>query len=162
MADVIARNPLGKIPALECDDGPTLYDSRVICMFLDDLAGAGLYPNGPRRWDSLTIEATADGILDAAVLMAYEGRIRPEDKRFAPWVDGQWAKIERALDVLEQRWLSHLNGAMDIGHIAVGCSLGYLDLRFSERPWRAARPHLAAWEASFLSRPSMQSTIPPR
>jgi glutathione S-transferase len=159
--DVVARNPLGKIPALERPDAPTLYDSRVICQFLDDLAGGGLYPTGSRRWDTLTVEATADGIMDAAILMVYETRLRPEDKWFAPWVDGQWAKIDRALDGLEQRWTSHLNGRMDMGHIAVGCALGYLDLRHSARQWRNGRPHLAAWEASFLTRPSMQATIPP-
>lgn len=157
-AGVVARNPLGKIPALERPDGPTLYDSRVICQFLDDLAGAGLYPAGPRRWDTLTIEATADGILDAALLMVYETRIRPEAMRHAAWVEGQWSKIDRALDALEQRWISHLNGPMDMGHIAVGCALGYLDLRHAPRQWRVGRPHLAAWEASFASRPSMQAT----
>ena len=157
---VIARNPLGKTPALERDEAPTLYDSRVICQFLDDMVGSGFYPSGPRRWDTLTIEATADGILDAALLMVYETRIRPEDKRFDPWVEGQWSKIDRALDVLETRWISHLNGRMDMGHIAVGCALGYLDLRHGARQWRAARPHLAAWEAGFAARPSMQSTAP--
>ncbi len=160
-ADVIARNPLGKIPALECDDGPTLYDSRVICQFLDDLSGKGFYPTGPRRWDVLTIEATADGILDAALLMVYETRVRPEDKRFDPWVEGQWGKIDRALDVLDQRWISHLNGPMDMAHIAVGCALGYLDLRHGVRQWRAGRPHLAAWEAAFAARPAMQASVPP-
>lgn len=160
-ANVVARNPLGKIPALERPDGPTLYDSRVICQFLNDHAGAAFYPVGARRWDTLTIEATADGILDAALLIVYEARIRPEDKRFDPWVEGQWAKIDRALDVLEQRWISHLNGPIDMAHIAVGCALGYLDLRHAARQWRTDRPHLAAWEASFASRPSMQATIPP-
>lgn len=160
-ADVVARNPLGKIPALERADGPTLYDSRVICQFLDDYAGAGFYPQGPRRWDTLTIEATADGILDAALLMVYENRIRPEDMRFAPWTEGQWAKIDRALDALDQRWISHLNGPVDMGHIAVGCALGYLDLRHGARLWRANHPHLAAWEAGFATRPAMQATVPP-
>lgn len=158
---VVTRNPLGKIPALERDDAPTLYDSRVICQYLDDMAGAGLYPTGPRRWDTLTIEATADGILDAALLMVYETRIRPEGQRSEPWVEGQWSKIDRALDVLETRWISHLNGRMDMAHIAVGCALGYLDLRHSARQWRANRPHLATWEAIFAARPSMQSTVPP-
>jgi glutathione S-transferase len=158
---LVARNPLGKIPALERPDGPTLYDSRVICQFLDDRAGGGFYPRGPRRWDTLTIEATADGILDAALLMVYETRIRPEAMRSEQWVAGQWSKIDRALDALEQRWISHLTGPMDMGHIAVGCALGYLDLRHAARQWRARVPHLAAWEASFATRPSMQATILP-
>ena len=153
-------NPLGKVPALERPDGPALYDSRVICQYLDAEAGAGLYPNGARRWDTLTVEATGDGILDAALLMVYEWRIRPEDMRYAPWVEGQWAKVDRALDVLETRWMAHLDGPLDMGQIAVACALGYLDFRHDARGWRTGRPHLAAWEARFAARPSMQATVP--
>ena len=155
----LAQNPLGKIPALERDDGPAIYDSRVICRFLDDRARANLYPS-PRQWEVLTLEATADGIMDAAVLMVYESRVRPEENRFAPWVDGQWAKIGRALDALEQRWLSHLNGPLDIGQIAVGVALEYLDFRHADRGWRSGRPGLAAWAAVFAERPSMVATRP--
>ena len=157
----LAQNPLGKIPALERDDGPALYDSRVICRFLDARAGAGLYPAGSRQWDSLTLEATADGILDAAILMVYEWRVRPEALRMPEWVEGQWAKISRALDAMETRWISHLHGPLDIGQIAVGCALGYLDFRHADRDWRQGRPALAAWDAAFAARPSMQSTRPP-
>ncbi|MEY4984550.1 MAG: hypothetical protein RIR62_2816 [Pseudomonadota bacterium] len=164
----LEANPLGKVPALERDDGPALYDSRVICRYLDDLAGAGLYPAGPRLWDTLTLEATADGILDAALLMVYESRIRPEDLRYAPWVEGQWSKVDRALDAVETRWLPHLQGAPDaadgslpdMGRIALACALGYLDFRHGARGWRTGRPHLAAWEAAFAARPSMQATRP--
>ncbi|MCU0814919.1 MAG: glutathione S-transferase [Cypionkella sp.] len=159
-AGVIERNPLGKIPALCREDGPTLYDSRVICQFLDSQAGGRFYPAGARRWDTLTVEATADGILDAAILMVYETRIRPEDKRYAPWVEGQWAKVDRALDVLENRWIDHLNGPMDMGQIATACALGYLDFRHASREWRKGRPKLAAWYDTFARRPSMQATIP--
>lgn len=160
-AAVIEKNPLGKIPALAREDGPTLYDSRVICQFLDSLSGNRFYPAGPRRWDTLTVEATADGILEAAVLMRYEAVIRPEEKRFVPWVEGQWGKIDRALDVLETRWIDHLNGPLDMGQIATGCALGYLDFRFASREWRKGRPRLAAWEQAFAARPSMESTRPP-
>jgi len=155
----LAQNPLGKIPALERDDGPALYDSRVICRFLDDRAAANLYP-APHLWDVLTLEATADGIMDAAVLMVYESRVRPEENRFAPWVDGQWTKIDRALDALDQRWLSHLQGPLDMGQIAVGVALGYLDFRHGNRDWRSGRPGLAAWEAVFAARASMVATLP--
>jgi glutathione S-transferase len=93
----VAQNPLGKIPALELDDGPALYDSRVICRFLDDRAGGKLYPPAPRLWQTLTLEATADGMLDAAILMVYEARTRPEDKRFDGWVDAQWSKVGRLM-----------------------------------------------------------------
>lgn len=157
----LALNPLGKIPALEREDGPALYDSRVICRFLADRAGGRLYPAGIRLWDTLTLEATADGILDAAILMVYEWRVRPEDRRMPEWVEGQWAKVSRALDTIETRWMSHLNGPLDMGQIAVGCALGYLDFRHADRGWREGRPALAAWDAIFASRPSMESTRPP-
>ena len=163
-AGVIERNPLGKIPALCREDGPTLYDSRVICQFLDARAkagaGAGLYPTDGRRWDTLVVEATGDGILDAALLMVYEGRLRPEEMRFAPWVEGQWAKVDRSLDALEQRWMAHLEGPLDAGQIAVACALGYLDFRHDARGWRMGRPALAEWYARFAARPSMMATMP--
>ena len=152
-------NPLGKIPALARDDGPALHDSRVICRFLNDRANASLYP-ATRLWEVLTLEATGDGICDAAVLMVYEGRSRPEEMRHAPWVEGQWAKIERALDALEDRWLSLLEGPLNIGQIAVACALGYLDFRLPDREWRGSHPALANWFATFSERPSMQETRP--
>ena len=155
----LALNPLGKIPALERGDGPALYASRVICRYLDTLAGGRLYPEGPRLWDSLTLEATGDGIIDAGILMVYETRVRPEEARFAPWVEGQWAKIDRALDALETRWISHLSGPLDMGQIAIGCALGYVDFRHSARDWRNRRPLLAAWEAGFAARPAMLATV---
>lgn len=153
-------NPLGKVPALERPDGPALYDSRVICRYLDARGGAGLYPEGARLWDTLTVEATGDGILDAALLMVYEGRIRPEELRYAPWVEGQWAKVDRALDTLETRWMAHLEGPLDAGQIAVGCALGYLDFRHDARDWRNGRPRLAGWFAGFDARASMRATVP--
>lgn len=156
----VAQNPLGKIPALERDDGPAIYDSRVICRYLDDRAGGRLYPAGPRLWDSLTLEATGDGIVDAAILMVYEWRIRPEEHRMPEWVEGQWAKVARALDALEGRWISHLNGPLDMGQVSVGCALGYLDFRHGARNWRETRPLLAAWEARFAARDSAKATVP--
>jgi glutathione S-transferase len=158
----VAQNPLGKIPTLERADGPAIYDSRVIARYLDDHLGCGLYPAAPRLWDTLTLEATADGILDAAILMVYESRIRPEDKRFEPWLEGQWAKVSRALDALESRWMSHLHGPLDMGQIAVACALGYVDFRHSARNWREGRASLAAWEAGFSARDSMTATVPPQ
>ena len=153
-------NPLGKVPALEREDGPALFDSRVICRYLDDRAKAGLYPTGAALWDTLVLEAAADGILDAALLMVYEWRLRPEELRFAPWVEGQWAKIDRALTMIESRLLPQVQGPLDMGQIALACALGYLDFRHADRDWRAGRPHLAAWEAEFAARPSMQATRP--
>lgn len=156
----LSQNPLGKIPALERGDGPALYDSRVICRYLDDRAGAGLYPPAPRLWETLTLEATADGMIEAAILMLYEGRLRPEEKRFDGWVEGQWAKIARALDTLEGRWMSHLNGPLDMGQIAIGVALSYLDFRFDARGWRQGRPGLARWHDTFAARESMTATVP--
>jgi glutathione S-transferase len=154
-----AKNPLGKIPTLVRADGPAIYDSRVICRFLDAKAGANLYPERS-LWETLTLEATADGIMDAAVLMVYETRVRPEEMRSADWVEAQWGKVARALDAIEGRWISHLRGPLDMAQIAVGCALGYLDFRHDARNWRAGRPSLAAWYDGFSSRPSMEATVP--
>ncbi len=150
----VGLNPLGKVPAL-VDGDRVLYDSRVICRYLDEKAGAGLY--GPDTWAILTQEALADGILEAALLMVYEGRLRPEELRHAPWVEGQWAKIARALDALEA---APPSGPLTGGQIALGCALGYLDFRHEARDWRQGRPCLTEWEAGLASRPSMVSTVP--
>ena len=158
-SETLNVNPLGKVPALLRDDGPALYDSRVICRFFDDMAGGKFYP-ASRLYEVLTLEATADGILDAALLMVYEGRLRPEEKRFEDWVEGQWAKIDRTLDALNDRWMSHLHGPLDMGQIAVGCALGYLDLRHDARNWRKDRDPLAAWFEVFAKRDSMIATVP--
>lgn len=155
----VAHNPLGKIPTLLRPDGPALYDSNVICRYLDARYKTALYPEH-RLWETLTLEATADGIMEAAVLMVYENRSRPEAERSEAWVEAQWTKVNRALDVIESRWMSHLHGKMDMGHIAVGCALGYLDFRHPNRDWRGPRAALAAWYQTFSERPSMQSTVP--
>jgi len=128
-----AANPLGKIPALIRDGAPTLYDSRVITRFLNDRAGADLYPQA-RLWEVLTLEATGDEMMSVAVAMTYEPRFRAEPGLvWQDWLDAQWVKIDRTLDALETRWMSHLHGPLDIGQISVGCALGYLDLRHGPR-----------------------------
>lgn len=157
----IDHNPLGKIPALETDDGTAIYDSRVITRYLDDTLKAGLYPPAPRLWESLTLEAAADGMTEAAVLIRYEFHVRPEGSRSHEWAEGQWHKIDRALTAVESRWMDHLAGPLDMGQIALACGLGYLDFRHSDRNWRQDRPLLAAWEKAFAARPSMQATRPP-
>ena len=156
----VAQNPLGKLPVLIRPDGGALYDSRVICRYLDQVSGAGLYPGGDALWDVLVLEALADGILDAALLIVYETRIRPEPLQFAPWVEGQWAKVARALDAVEADWLPDLQGGPTMGQIALGCALGYLDFRMSARGWRSGHPGLAAWFDGFAQRPSMLATAP--
>lgn len=157
------RNPIGKIPVLETPDG-VLYDSRVICRYVDHLAGGPAYPAPPALWDVLVIEATAHGMAEAAVLIVYEGRVRPPEMQSAAWIAAQWARVERAADVLERDRMPHLEraaaGCPDMGQIAVAVALEYCDFRLPARDWRAGRPRLAAWVAAFAARPSMQQTRP--
>ncbi|MBL4812992.1 MAG: glutathione S-transferase [Rhodobacteraceae bacterium] len=157
--DVAAANPIGKIPALLRQDGPAIYDSRVIARYLDDLWQTEFYPKS-RLWELLTLEATADAICDSAVSMAYEVKFRSPEMQMPDWLEAQWAKIARALDVIEARWMSHLAGPLDAAQIAVGCALEYLDLRHEGRDWRASRPVLAAWQAAFAQRSAMLATVP--
>lgn len=157
----VQKNPLGKIPALERPDGVALYDSRVICAFLDDRAGGKLLPSGARRWETLTLEATGDGIMDAALLITYEARFRPIELQMEQWTDAQWAKVTRACSALNTRWMSHLAGPLDMGQISVACALGYLDLRHDARGWRQGHDALAAWFETFSERASMQASKPP-
>jgi glutathione S-transferase len=158
--EVGARNPLAKVPSLVLEDGTTLFDSSVICGWLDAQAPSPrLIPEGDARWRVLTLEALGDGLLDAALLHRYEHLLRPEDKRFQPWIDGQWGKIQASLDALEQQ-APTFGDRVDLGTIAVACALGYLDFRFAGHPWRPGRPALAAWYERFAARPSMTGTKP--
>ena len=157
----VGANPLGKVPVLTRPDGGALYDSRVICRYLDALAGDQFYPTGPRQWDCLTLEATADGILDAALLMVYESRLRPTEMQMSDLVDGQWSKIARSVALLEERWMAYLAGPLCMGQIALACALGYLDFRHSARGWQDLAPQLAAWHAKMAARQSMIATAPP-
>jgi glutathione S-transferase len=161
-ADVNADNPLGKVPCLVTDDGMALYDSRVIVAYLDSLHDGRtmIPPAGPERWTALRREALADGILDAAIVNRYEITLRPEEKRWADWSDGQMAKVRRALDALEAE-APDFGERVDLGTLAVACALGYLDLRYADLDWAAGRPALAAWHGRFAERPSMAETRPP-
>ena len=167
-----AQNPLGKVPALVLDDGTVLYDSPVICEYLDSLHGGEplIPPSGAARWTAKRREALADGILDAAVLRMIETRRRPEELRWPAWDELQGAKMRRGLDALEAEAAAGgleggleggLDGGLDLGTIAIGCMLGYLDLRFAAEDWRPGHPALAAWYEAFTERPSMQATRPP-
>lgn len=157
-----AGNPVGKIPSLMLDDGSALYDSPVICEYLDSLDhdGPRMFPGGEARWVALRRQALADGIMDAAVLCRYEAALRPEPLRWDEWASNQQAKIFRALDALEAD-ADGIAGTIDVGTIAIGCALGYLDFRFADNDWRRGRPKLAAWYEGFAQRPSMQQTRPP-
>ncbi len=159
---LVSANPLGKLPALATDDGDLLFDSAVIVEYLDALAGGGrLIPAaGTQRWRVKCTEALADGLADAAVLTRYEQALRPAERRWSEWEAGQMAKVSQALDALEgQSWL--FGDAVDAGKIAIGCALGYLDLRFGDLGWRTRCETLARWYAGFAARPSMAATRPP-
>lgn len=157
------QNPLGKIPVLVLEDGTALYDSRVIVEYLDHLAGGDrLLPAEPAaRFETLRLQALADGLMDAALLQVYEVRFRPEDKRNADWVANQAGKVDRALAGLEAAPPTPPAGAKladTVGTIAVACALGYLDLRF-QGTWRAGHPRLVAWLDAFGQRhPAFEAT----
>lgn len=145
-----AHNPLGKIPALLLEDGRVLFDSRVILEFLDHEAGGGiLIPPGSERFTALTLQALADGIMDAALLQVYESRWRAAEIQHGPWLDHQAGKVERGLGLLEAS-PPKLGKSPDVGAIALACALGYLDLRF-EGTWRERHPSLVAWLEDFAA-----------
>ena len=162
-ADPIRReNPLGKIPSLLVEDGNTYYDSRVILAYLDHRAGGGrIVPADPvARLAALRLEALADGLTDASILVVYEARWRPADKREQKWLDHQAGKAARALAALEQS--PPTTGATPtVGDIALACALGYRDFRF-EGAWRTDHPRLVAWLDDFAARvPAFAATRPP-
>ena len=158
--DIGGDNPLFKVPALALDDSGALFDSPVICEYLDSLhGGPKMFPaNGAARWTALRRQATGDGILDAAILMRYE-LLRPEANRWADWRDGQMAKVQGGLAALESE-ADKLGATIDIGTITIGCALGYLDFRFADLDWRKPYPKLATWYGGFSARPSMKATVP--
>jgi glutathione S-transferase len=145
-----AKNPLGKIPTLERDDGSCVYDSAVIVACLDALAVGGkvIPADLEARIAALTLEALADGLMDACILQIYEIRMRAENERSPNWVAYQQAKVLRALATLEAAPPSEDFGK--IGQIATACALGYLDFRF-EGAWRADHPRLVAWLDRFAA-----------
>jgi glutathione S-transferase len=152
-----AANPTGRIPSLIRADGPALYDSRVITRYLDAKAAAGMYPEA-KLWDVLTIEATGDSMMDSAVSISYELRLRPQEKVSSEWTDAQWSKVMGGCDALQSQWMDLLNGPLTLAHISIACALGYLDLRHDARNWRQGHDALAAWFADFSKRPSFWET----
>ncbi len=157
-AGLRALNPLAQIPTLIIDEGEVLFDSTVICHYLELIApDPPLYPATPTALvAALRRQAIGDAICDAAVLRRMESQ-RPEAERSAAHDARLVGRIERALSWLEAR-PAELDGPPDIGHIAIACALGYLDLRFAHEPWRASHPGLARWFEAFAARPSMQAT----
>jgi glutathione S-transferase len=155
-----AENPLSKVPALVTDAGERLFDSPVICEYLDSLGDAPrLFPApGPARWAALRRQALADGIMDASQPRRRELAL-PQDEGRTAWIALQRGKVERALDALEAE-AAALDGLSTIGEIAIACALGYLDFRFPQEPWRPGRPGLEAWYARALALPPLARTIP--
>lgn len=156
-----AENPLAKIPTLVTDDGERLFDSRVICAYLDSLhSGAKLIPeSGPARWQALRLEALGDGITDAGILVRYELGLRPKELHWKDWIDGQTRKVMQGLDQLEKEAAS-LSGPLNIGQIAVACGLGWMKFRNVFGDVLATRPKLAAAIAKLEERPSFKATVP--
>ena len=144
------QNPLGKIPALVLEDGMVIYDSRVILEYLDIEAGGNkIIPAEPRaRIAALTLQALADGMLDALILQRYEAMFRPEERREPRWLDHQRGKVARAMERLEAEPPGH---DIHVGTIALACAFGYQDIRF-EGAWRAGHPRLVAWLDGFVAR----------
>jgi len=161
LPELLKLNPLGKVPTLVRDDGTALFDSPLVCEYLDSLhAGHKLHPPaGEARWATLRRAALCDGVLEALSARRHEAR-RPEGQRSADAIAKQREKSDRGLATLE-READQLAGPVTIGHIATACVLGYLDFRFAPEPWRASHPKLAHWYEGFSKRPSMQQTMPP-
>jgi len=159
--DSIRReNPLGKIPTLILDDGRTLFDSSVILAYLDHQAiGTQLIPTEPdARFAAMRLEVLADGIADAALLQVYEGRFREPAHHSANWMAHQAGKVSRGLEALEA---APPVDPLTVGHVALACALGYLDLRFDGR-WRGDHPALVAWLDGFSAAvPAFEATRPP-
>src|SRR5262245_59470575 len=156
------QNPLGKIPVLQLDDGTWLYDSPVILEYLDALAGGGrIIPTETKaRFGALRLQALGDGILDASVLMVYEGRYRPKEKHEQKWLDMQAGKVARALAELDAHPPA-ITTTPDVGQITVACALGYRDFRFPGT-LATAHPKLVTWLRTFAEQvPAFATTTPP-
>jgi len=159
-AEFLAANPLGKIPVLVPDDADAIFDSRAITQYLNRESGNKLFPRNPaRRTEAERLEALADGIADCALAHVMERRSRPEQMVHQPWLDRQWAKVERALDALNAA-PPKLGRKITAGHIALRAVLGYLDLRFAGK-WEKGRGKLKRWAARFDEKfPELKALLP--
>ncbi|NGZ85213.1 glutathione S-transferase family protein [Duganella aceris] len=158
---LMVDNPISQIPALVLDDGTPLYDSPVICEYLDTLhSGAKFFPAaGPARWLALRRQALADG-MTAILLLWRQERMKTEAQQLPEWLAAFAVKINAGMASLELEAEALARDGFDIGHVSVGCLLSYLDYRFADLDWRAGYPQLAAWHASFAARASAVATMP--
>ncbi len=156
--ELFTDNPLNKIPTLVLDDGTALFDSRVICEYLDSVSPKGtLFPlEGPGRWSARRGLALGDGLVDICMLRLME-RNKPEERRTPAVVGHNEKKAKATLDRLEADAGQLDSRPYDIGHVAIGTALGYLDFRFEADQWRDDRPHLTDWYAGFAARPAVQA-----
>lgn len=159
--DLMHTNPLGKIPTLVTDDGKVLYDSMVICEYLDSLhQGSRLFPpGGAARWDALRRHALGNNMLDNLVLWRNEG-LRPQSQQSAELCAAFDLKIRSAVASIEGEIEAIAAKPVDIGHLTLACALGYIDFRFPQMAWRGGNARLTDWYATFEQRPSMQRTLP--
>lgn len=158
--DLAKANPLAKVPTLILDDGTTLFDSRVICAWLDAHAkGPTMIPPGPARWGVERTVALANGILDAGILVRYETALRPPDRQWQDWIANQSKKVLQGLDQLDAQCGSW-SATIDLGQIAAACALGWLEFRKPVGEMRPGRAKLFGWYDQFRKRPSMQATEP--
>lgn len=160
---LIPDNPLIRIPTLVLENGQALFDSVVICEYLDSLGShASLYPaKSEARWQALRWQALGDGLCDTLIAWRHE-RDRQPAQQIPALIDGARLKVDSTLDRLEQEVAQLEAAPFGIGHVAVGCALGYLGVRFADLAWQARRPMLARWQAEFEARPSAQLTKPPQ
>ena len=159
-ASLAALNPLGKIPTLVTPEGLALYDSPVICEYLDSVGTAPkLLPAvGPARWKALQLQALGDGIMDASQPRRREIAL-PQDDGRKDYIATQRGKVERAIEMLEAE-ADQLGMLATIGDVTIACALGYLDFRYQNEPWRPGHPKLEAWYAKVLAMPAMAKTMP--
>jgi glutathione S-transferase len=158
--DLLKYNALSKVPTLITDDGMCIFDSPVICEYLDSIGSAPkLFPAaGPARWKALTQEALADGILDATQPRRRELTLPPDEGRKS-YIALQQGKVARAVEQFEKQAAS-LGNLDTIGEITIGCALGYLDFRYANEPWRPNHPRLTAWYEKVVKLPPLAETVP--
>lgn len=157
-AHLMQDNPLSKIPTLVRADGSTLFDSVVICEYLNEQAGGALFPaQGEDKWQALRWHALADGLLDALILWRNE---REREQPLKALLDAFELKTRATLQQLDGELIALSQAPFSIGHIAIGCALAYLDYRFDALGWRSLAPRLAPWYAELAKRPSFKDTEP--